>query len=287
MDSEQDLLNYKRVAAAIEFVQGHFKEQPPLAAIAEHVHLSADHFQRLFQDWAGTSPKKFLQYTSLQYAKEILIQRNANLSEATFLTGLSSSSRLHDLFVKIEAMTPAEYQHGGRNLQIDYSIYPSLFGNILIASTTKGVCSLTFEDTEEGSIEYLHKLYPQAKFKNAVSPFHLQALSFFQKDWNTIQEVKLHLRGTDFQIKVWEALLKIPFQKLSSYQQLACSIGREKSSRPVGNAIGANPIAFIIPCHRVIQTSGLLGGYRWGLTRKKALIAWETAQHSRKDNGTV
>lgn len=287
MDSQQDILNYKRVAAAIEFVQEHFKEQPTLAVIAEHVHLSADHFQRLFQDWAGTSPKKFLQYTSLQHAKTILIERNANLSEATFLTGLSSSSRLHDLFVKIEAMSPAEYQNGGRNLQIDYGTYPSLFGNILIASTSKGICSLTFEDTDEGNLEHLQEMYPQAKFKNTISPFHLQALSFFQKDWKNIQELKLHLRGTDFQIKVWEALLKIPSQELSSYQQLACSIGRDKSSRPVGNAIGANPIAFIIPCHRVIQTSGLLGGYRWGITRKKALIAWESAQHSKKNDGTL
>lgn len=286
MDTQQDLLNYKRIAAAIEFVQEHFQEQPSLAVIAEHVHLSADHFQRLFQEWAGTSPKKFLQYTSIQYAKKILSDKNASLSETTFQTGLSSNSRLHDLFVNIEAMSPAEYKNGGRNLEITVAKYPSLFGNLVVASTPKGICYLAFDDDNGLAIEQLYLQYPLANFRKETSELHYQALSFFQKDWKDPKKVQLHLRGTGFQLKVWEALLKIPASRLSSYQQIAMHIEHSKSARAVGNAIGANPIAFIIPCHRVIQTSGLLGGYRWGSIRKKALIAWEGVNGQKPDDGT-
>ncbi|WP_437922334.1 bifunctional transcriptional activator/DNA repair enzyme AdaA [Sphingobacterium sp. LRF_L2] len=278
MEKSQELINYERIASAITFVQQNFKSQPSLSQIAEHVHLSPEHFQRLFQEWAGTSPKKFLQYTSIQYAKSLLSKTEQTLFQATFQTGLSSTSRLHDLFVKIEGMSPAEYKNGGRNLKICYAHYSTFLGQIVIASTEKGICYVAFDNEEQGSLQELIKKFPNALFSEEERQEHRSVLSFFEKNWSNIQEVKLHLRGTDFQLKVWEALLKIPTGQLNSYQQIATQIGQEKASRAVGTAIGSNPIAFLIPCHRVIQTSGLLGGYRWGMIRKSVLIALESAQ---------
>lgn len=273
----QKAINYARIASAIDFVKEYFHEQPSLAAIAEHVHVSPDHFQRIFQEWAGTSPKKFLQYTSLQHAKSLLRKDSLSLFDTSYRTGLSSTSRLHDMFVSIEGMTPAEYKNGGQALDIAYGSYPSIFGDLVIGSTSKGVCYLAFEDEEQSSLSRLFAQYPNAKFMEAEHPMHDQVLSFFSKTWTDLPQVKLHLRGTDFQLKVWEALLKIPSANLSTYQEIASEINRSKSSRAVGNAIGANPIAYLIPCHRVIKTSGLLGGYRWGTSRKSLLIAWEAA----------
>ncbi|KGE13841.1 methylated-DNA--[protein]-cysteine S-methyltransferase [Sphingobacterium deserti] len=287
MEKQQDILNFNRIAEAIAFVQANYKSQPSLSAIANHVHVSPEHFQRIFQEWAGVSPKKFLQYTSIQHAKRLLIQEQSNLFETAYHTGLSSTSRLHDLFVKIEGMTPAEYQLGGKQLLIHYASYPSLFGNVLIASTPKGVCYVAFESSDEDVRQSLFNLYPLATFVAEASVIHGGVLAFFNRDWSDLKEVKLHLRGTPFQLNVWEALLKIPAGQLLSYQQIAKNIGRGTASRAVGTAIGSNPVAYLIPCHRVIQTSGLLGGYRWGLVRKRALIAWESARILKNEDETV
>ncbi|TDS11064.1 bifunctional transcriptional activator/DNA repair enzyme AdaA [Sphingobacterium paludis] len=277
METQQDILNFNRIAEAIAFVQTNYKSQPSLSSIADHVHVSPEHFQRIFQEWAGVSPKKFLQYTSIQHAKQLLLQEQSNLFDAAYHTGLSSTSRLHDLFIKIEGMTPAEYQQGGKQLLIHYASYPSPFGDVFVASTAKGICYVAFESMDHDVSETLFAMYPNARFIAAPSAIHQAVLAFFNRDWSDLKEVKLHLRGTPFQLHVWEALLKIPAGQLLSYQHIAKRIGRSAASRAVGTAIGSNPIAYLIPCHRVIQTSGLLGGYRWGLVRKTALIAWESA----------
>jgi AraC family transcriptional regulator of adaptative response/methylated-DNA-[protein]-cysteine methyltransferase len=274
--STQENINYKRIAEAIEYIQVNFKRQPNLEEIAEKVHLSTSHFQRLFTEWAGTTPKKFLQYISLEYAKSILKENQRNtLFDAAYETGLSSTSRLHDLFVHIEGMTPAEYKNGGRSLSINYSFAESLFGNLLVASTLKGVCYMAFNDDREHAFNELKNKFPNATFQCQLDLIQQNALLIFKNDWSKLPEIKLHLKGTDFQLKVWESLLKIPMGQLSTYGTIAEQIGNPKASRAVGTAIGSNPVAFLIPCHRVIQSTGTFGGYMWGSTRKTAMIGWE------------
>lgn len=275
---EQAQVDYIRIATAIEFIQKHFNEQPSLDRIAEHVHLSPHHFQRMFTEWAGVSPKKFIQYLSLSYAKEILKSKQVSLSDVVAEVGLSGSSRLHDLFVTIEGMTPGEYKSGGADLTIQYDFYETQFGNLLVASTTKGICFMAFCEDAEGAFKLLCADFPNAQFVQQVNDIHTNALRIFSQDWSDLQQIKLHLKGTDFQLKVWEALLKIPMGDLTTYGTIAELIQKPSASRAVGTAIGSNPIAFIIPCHRVIQASGKLGGYMWGPTRKSILIAWEAVK---------
>ncbi|MEO7977392.1 methylated-DNA--[protein]-cysteine S-methyltransferase [Flavobacterium sp.] len=274
----QENINYSRIADAIDYIKANFKEQPNLDEVAEKVHLSPFHFQRLFTEWAGTSPKKFLQYISLEHAKNILKNNQATLSDAAFYTGLSGTSRLHDLFVNIEGMTPAEYKNGGKNLAINFSFSKSPFGNIIVASTTKGVCFMAFAEDEATGFENLKQKFPNAEFSQKMDLPQQNALFIFQNDWSKLSEIKLHLKGTDFQLKVWETLLKIPMGQLSTYGSIAQQIEKPNASRAVGTAIGSNPVAFLIPCHRVIQSSGTFGGYMWGNTRKTAIIGWEGVQ---------
>lgn len=274
----QENINYNRIADAIDYIKANFKEQPNLDEVAEKVHLSPFHFQRLFSDWAGTSPKKFLQYTSLEHAKKLLKENQATISETAYETGLSGTSRLHDLFVNIEGMTPAEYKNGGKNLEINYSFAESPFGNIIVASTQKGVCFMAFAEDEAIGFNDLKHKFPNAAFTRKLDLAQQNALFIFQNDWSKLSEIKLHLKGTDFQLKVWETLLKIPMGQLSTYGTIAHQIQKPNASRAVGTAIGSNPVAFLIPCHRVIQSSGVFGGYMWGNTRKTAIIGWEGAQ---------
>lgn len=283
----QENPNYDRIAKAIVFIRENFKQQPSLEDIAAHINLSAFHFQRLFKEWAGTSPKKFLQYINVQYAKRLLEEnKDINLFTAAFKTGLSGTGRLHDLFVNIEGMTPAEYKNGGQFMDINYSISESPFGSILIASTHKGICYMAFIRDKETGLDHLFAKFPMASYHEQTDQFQTSALTIFNGDWNNPQEIKLHLKGTAFQLKVWEALLKIPTGNLTTYHQIAKEIGNPNASRAVGTAIGSNPIAFIIPCHRVIQTSGIIGGYMWGSTRKTAIIGWEACQKNDHD-GTI
>ncbi|MDW8850330.1 methylated-DNA--[protein]-cysteine S-methyltransferase [Flavobacterium sp. MMLR14_040] len=274
----QENINYNRIAEAIDYIKANFKDQPNLDEVAEKVHLSPFHFQRLFSEWAGTSPKKFLQYTSLEHAKKLLKENLATISETAYETGLSGTSRLHDLFVNIEGMTPAEYKNGGKNLEINFSFAESPFGNIIVASTQKGVCFMAFAEDEERGLEDLKHKFPNAAFSRKLDLAQQNALFIFQNDWSKLSEIKLHLKGTDFQLKVWETLLKIPMGQLSTYGSIAQKIEKPNASRAVGTAIGSNPVAFLIPCHRVIQSSGIFGGYMWGNTRKTAIIGWEGAQ---------
>lgn len=276
----QDQINYNRIAEAIEYIKEHFKEQPDLDEVAQRVHLSPFHFQRLFTEWAGTSPKKFLQYISVGHAKKLLVENQATLFDTAYETGLSGTSRLHDLFVNIEGMTPAEYKNGGKNLTINYSFAESPFGNIIVASTAKGVCYMAFNESETQSLEDLKSKFPNASFHQRLDLLQQNALYIFQDDWSKLQQIKLHLKGTDFQLKIWETLLKIPMGQLSTYGDIARKIEQPNAARAVGTAIGSNPVAFLIPCHRVIQSSGIFGGYMWGNTRKTAIIGWESAKNN-------
>lgn len=274
----QNQLNYRRIAEAIEYMKINFKAQPNLDELAEKVHLSPFHFQRLFSEWAGTSPKKFLQYISVEHAKKLLSESQSTLFDAAHETGLSGTSRLHDLFVNIEGMTPAEYKNGGKSLSINFSFAESPFGNMIVASTTKGVCYMAFYDSQAEAFEHLKSKFPNAIFNQKLDLLQQNALFIFQNDWSKLPEIKLHLKGTNFQLKVWETLLKIPVGKLSTYGTIANKIGNPSASRAVGTAIGNNPVAYLIPCHRVIQSSGIVGGYMWGNTRKTAIIGWESAR---------
>lgn len=276
--TEQQNINYSRIAVAIEYIQENFRQQPDLDAVAEKVHLSPYHFQRLFTDWAGVSPKKFLQYISVEHAKSMLLEKQSTLFDAAFETGLSGTGRLHDLFLKIEGMTPGEYKNGGENLFINYSYAESPFGNMMVASTNKGICHMSFVEDEDDALRQLQKKFPNAQYRQMVDLIQQNALYIFTHDWGKLNEIKLHLKGTDFQLKVWETLLKIPMGKLSTYGSIAKQINLPGASRAIGSAIGHNPAAFLIPCHRVIQSGGTFGGYMWGTTRKTAIIGWEAAK---------
>lgn len=276
--AENEHLNYARIAIAIDYIKRNFKNQPSLDEIAGAVGLSPFHFQRLFTQWAGVSPKKFIQYLGVEYAKYLLKEKQSTLLDAAYETGLSGTSRLHDLFINIEGMTPGEFKNGGENLVINYSFADSPFGKLIVASTAKGICQLLFEEDELQALSNLKSRFPNAEYHQAVDTFQQSALIIFQKDWQQLDQIKLHLHGSDFQLKVWETLLKIPLGAVSTYGAMAKSINRPKAARAVGSAIGRNPVAFLIPCHRVIQASGNLGGYRWGEVRKSAMMGWEAAE---------
>lgn len=274
----QQQTDYSRIATAIEYISTHYKTQPDLEEVAEKVALSPFHFQRLFTQWAGVSPKKFLQYITVAHAKQMLKEHAATLFDTAFETGLSGTGRLHDLFMKIEGMTPGEYKNGGENLAINYSFAESPFGNMLVASTLKGICHIAFADNNEEAFNVLRSKFPNAAYKQMTDLIQQNALFIFSHDWTKLNQIKLHLKGTAFQLKVWETLLKIPMGKLTTYGNVAKQIQFPNASRAVGTAIGDNPVAFLIPCHRIIQSTGVFGGYHWGGVRKAALIGWEAAQ---------
>lgn len=276
--NEQKTLDYARIAQAIGYIRENFKRQPGLDEIAGEVALSTAHFQRMFTEWAGISPKKFLQYTSIEYAKRILNETHASLFDAAQETGLSGTGRLYDLFVNIEGMTPGEYKNGGESLSINYSFAKSPFGEIFIAATDKGICCMEFADDHDAAFNSLRKKFPNAKFTSIVDEVQQNALFIFTQDWSKLKEIKLHLKGTGFQLKVWETLLKIPVGGLTTYGDIAVGINNPRACRAVGTAVGENPVAFLIPCHRVIRASGELGNYHWGEIRKTAMIGWEAAK---------
>lgn len=274
---EQNTINFERITQAIGYLKDNFKEQPNLDEVAQKVHLSPFHFQKLFTDWAGVSPKKFLQYLSVEHAKKLLADTSSTLFDAALQTGLSGTGRLHDLFVNIEGMTPGEYKNGGEHLSISYNFADTPFGTILAASTTKGICHLAFADDETGAINVLRQKFPNAKYTQNTDSFQTEALNAFVHG-TSADTVKLHLKGTPFQLKVWEALLNIPTGNLITYGGIAKMVDSPKASRAVGSAVGDNPVAFIIPCHRVIQSTGIMGNYHWGSSRKAAMIGWESAK---------
>ena len=275
----QNRINFQRIKDAIEYIDTNYQSQPGLDEVARHVNLSPFHFQRLFTQWAGVSPKQFLQYISLEHAKKILKDTHATLFDTAYEIGLSGTGRLHDLFIKIEGMTPGEYKNGGENLSVNYSFFESPFGEIVVASTTKGICYMAFSDNKTVTLDELKKQFPRADYHNRVDVIQQNAVSIFTKDWQKMDRVKLHIKGTDFQLKVWQTLLNIPIGSLLTYCDIAKLIDNPKANRAVGTAIANNPVAFLIPCHRVIKSTGAFGQYHWDSVRKKIIIGWEGAKN--------
>ncbi len=263
---------YEQIKKALVYIAENYKSQPSLQELANAVNLNPYQFQKLFTLWAGISPKQFLQYININYAKEILLS-NGSITDATYNIGLSGTSRLHDLFVNLTAMTPAEYKNKGKNLKIEYSFNNSKFGSYLVASTKKGICELLFGENKLTLWELNHK-WTNANIVEKTNEQHKLVADFINNQLHKGEKIKLHLKGTNFQIKVWEGLLKIPEQQLCSYSQVANSI-ESNAYRAVGTAIANNPIAYIIPCHRVIKSTGEFGNYRWGKEIKIAMIGLE------------
>lgn len=267
--------DYQRIEQAIRYLEQHFQTQPDLKQVAESVGLSEYHFQRLFTRWAGISPKRFLQYLTKENAKELL--KRSSVLSATYSVGLSSPGRLHDLFVSTEAVSPGEYKTRGSGLLIRYGFHASPFGEALIGLTERGICHLSFvQEGYPAALMNLETDWKNARFvEDAAATAALVAPIFSQAQSAT--PLALFVSGTNFQLKVWEALLTIPQGALSSYEQIAAQIGQPAALRAVGTAVGHNPIAYLIPCHRVIRKMGEIGNYRWGPARKKAMLGWEAA----------
>ena len=277
--TNQSQIDYKRIERAIGYIVRHYKDKPTLEDIAAEIHVSPFHFQRLFSKWVGVSPKKFIQFLSLDYAKDMLRVPGTSVLEAAYDAGFSGAGRLHDLFMSIEGMSPGTFKQQGAGLTINYNFADSPFGTVLIASTRNGICHMAFEADQKAGFETLYQLFPQARFHQGADKMHQDALAVFdQGDAKPDGNIKLHVLGTPFQLKVWEALLKIPMGSLASYGDVASMIGQPAASRAVGTAVSHNPVAFLIPCHRVIRQNGAIGGYMWGAERKQAMIAWEGAR---------
>ena len=272
--------DYDRIAEAISFIVSRVDTQPTLQEIAGHLHLSPFHFQRLFCRWAGVTPKRFLQVLTLERAKQLLSESKP-LLEISDALGLSSGSRLYDHFVHLEAVTPGEYKTGGAGLTIEYAVHDSPFGKAFIATTPRGICNFAFLDRMEidEHLTALLQKWPHAMVHENRQRTLAVIKDMFGEERKLDRPVSLHVSGTNFQISVWKALLQIPPATVVSYSKVATAIGHPSSARAVGLAVGANPVAFLIPCHRVIQQSGKLGGYHWGETRKQAIHAWESARH--------
>jgi len=270
--------DYERVARAIEYLDTHFDQQPELGEVARHTGLSEFHFQRLFRRWAGISPKRFLQFLTADSARERL-RVSASVLDAAFDAGLSGPGRLHDLLVSVYAATPGEIKQGGEGLTIRYGRHASPFGDCLLAATDRGICGLAFLDGPgDRELERIREQWPRASFIEKPRETARLASAVFHRGGKATAPLALHLSGTNFQLRVWEALLRIPAGAVASYEQVAASVCSTKAARAVGAAVAANPVAFLIPCHRVIKKMGAFGGYHWGTTRKKALLAWEAAQ---------
>lgn len=272
--------DYARIADAIRFIASQVARQPTLDEIAAHVHLSPFHFQRLFSRWAGVTPKRYLQVLTLERAKALL-QESRPLLEVADTLGLSSGSRLYDHFVQLEAVTPGEYKQRGAGLVIDHGVHDTPFGQAFVALTPRGVCNFSFLDDQapQTPLSALAHSWPEAELREAPSRTRGVIHTMFDSSKAPDRPISLHVSGTNFQISVWRALLQIPPAKVVSYTQVANAVGNPKAARAVGLAVGANPVALMIPCHRVIQQNGKLGGYHWGETRKQAIHAWEAARY--------
>lgn len=275
--------DYALVAAAIRYLESHQPAQPELDELATQLGVSPFHLQRVFKRWAGISPKRFLQFLTVEHAKQLLAASHSVL-DAAYAAGLSGPGRLHDLFVTVEAMTPGEYKTGGAGLTITYGAHASPFGPCVIATTARGVCALNFDDGGGLAPDAaLHARWPHARLVENPDAIAAVAGQIFHGAWSTDPAagqapLRLLLAGTNFQIKVWEALLRIPAGAVCTYEDVAALIGQPAAARAVGGAVGANEIAFLIPCHRVIRKSGVIRDYRWGSTRKKAILGWEAAR---------
>ena len=275
---DPDTRDYDRVARAIEYLRRHAATQPDLSAVARHVHVSEYHFQRLFTRWAGVSPKRFLQFLTVEHAKARL-SHSRNVLDLAGGVGLSGPGRLHDLFVTLEAVSPGEFKAGGAGLTIRYGVHDTPFGLSLIAVTARGICGLRFMGERGSAVARLRHDWPHAELQQDPSGTADLAKRIFQPiALRPPQPLALLVKGTNFQLQVWRALLEVRFGNVTTYGTIAADIGYAAAARAVGNAIGSNPIAYLIPCHRVIRESGAFGNYRWGENRKAAILGWEAAR---------
>ena len=273
------MTDYERIAQAISFITSRLDSQPTLEEIAADLHLSPFHFQRLFSRWAGVTPKRFLQVLTVERAKQLL-NESKSLIEVSNSLGLSSGSRLYDHFVHLEAVTPGEFKTGGMGLTIEYAVHDTPFGEAFVAKTQRGICSFAFLDHAEivENVADLSRKWPNAVMQEDRHQTSEIIEAMFREKNRGNKTLSLHVSGTNFQINVWKALLQIPQGSVTSYSRVAAQIGLPNSARAVGQAVGTNPVALLIPCHRVIQQSGKIGGYHWGETRKQAIHAWEAAR---------
>jgi AraC family transcriptional regulator of adaptative response/methylated-DNA-[protein]-cysteine methyltransferase len=274
-------LDYARIERAILYLNGHFAEQPGLREVAAHVRLSEYHFQRLFRRWAGISPKRFLQYLTAEHARGLLRQSH-NVLEASDAAGLSGAGRLYDLMVAIHAATPGEVKNLGAGLAIEYGVHPSPFGPCFIALTPRGICAVEFVSAStRAALARLRAQWPKALLREntrRTRPVADRLFGFRRVAPGGASE--LYVRGTNFQVKVWEALLRIPAGSAATYEDVAAAVGAPRAARAVGTAIAQNPVALLIPCHRVIRKSGAVGEYHWGTARKQAILGWEAARRA-------
>jgi AraC family transcriptional regulator of adaptative response/methylated-DNA-[protein]-cysteine methyltransferase len=274
--------DYQQIEKAISFLEQHAPEQPSLEKVASHVQLSPFHFQRLFKRWAGVSPKRFLQFLTVEHAKQLLLE-SASVLETSYEVGMSGPGRLHDLFVSVDAVTPGEFKRQGQGVEINYAFQKTPFGEAIVAETSRGLCHLAFVDheTKDSAFTVLQKNWPLATLQEDHQTGHNAIEQIFSPATKTGQEpIRVFLKGTNFQIKVWQALLMIPEGKVVSYGDLAKAVTSPNAHRAVGSAAGQNPLACLIPCHRVLRANGEIGGYRWGSTRKRAMLAREAAKSS-------
>jgi len=274
-DFLQQAQDYRRIEKAIRFLEEHFREQPSLDEIAAAVHLSNYHFQRLFKRWAGVTPIQFLHALTLDYTKEKL-DESRSLLDVSLDAGLSGPARLHDLFVTFEAVTPGEYKKMGAGVDIEYGFHPTPFGECLLAMTGRGVCHLAFVEDEDrmAAFEVLRESWPRANFRENKKSTLVLMKDIFTPDRRD-RPFHLFLKGTNFQVQVWRCLVALPKGKIFSYQDVAALLGQPRSVRAVAKAIAANPVGYLIPCHRVIASSGAIHRYRWGTARKKAILGRE------------
>ncbi len=282
-DYIQASLDYQRIESAIRYLETNYQHQPSLGEIAASLNMSEYHFQRMFTRWVGISPKRFLQYLTKEHAKELL-SKSTNLLDVTYETGLSGPGRLHDLFITCEGVTPGEYKNRGEGLTIEFGLHATQFGECLLARTERGICNLIFiqEGDRGAALAILKKDWNNATLEenpSKTSPLMGQILELSAS--GSTSQLSLYLRGTNFQIKVWEALLRIPPGSVVAYEDIANYIGRPTAARAVSNAVAHNPIPFLIPCHRVIRKEGVFGGYRYGSARKKAMLGWEMSTQDR------
>lgn len=284
LNAEQHHINYQRIEQAIQYLQQHFQRQPELDEVAGQVHLSPFHFQRMFTEWAGISPKRFLQYLTTGYLKQKLLA-SKNIDEAAAAAGLSSQSRVYDLFTTLEAVTPAEYKQRGSGIHIEYGFHATPFGQCLIGVTERGICWMSFISSDEDarfSLEEMKSYWHNSLFYEREDATRYVSDALFGNSAG--RKLHLYVKGTNFQVKVWEALLRIPPGALTTYQDIARKIDHPKAMQAVGSAVGSNAIAYLIPCHRVIRKDGILGEYRWSAARKKSMIGWELARFDTPNN---
>jgi AraC family transcriptional regulator of adaptative response/methylated-DNA-[protein]-cysteine methyltransferase len=274
---EKQTHDYDLVKHTLAFISENWRDQPSLETLADQAGLSPTHLQRLFTRWAGLSPKAFLQAVTLDHARGLL-RDSASILDASYELGLSGPGRLHDLFVTHEGMSPGIYKAHGRGLNIQYGFHDCPFGRALILITSEGLAGLAFADhgKEQSALADMTSRWPEATYVENQEATAAYARRIFESErWKPDQPLRIVFIGSDFEIRVWETILRIPFGKASTYSDIASHIGKPKAARAVGAAVGKNPISFVVPCHRVLEKSGGLGGYHWGLTRKRAILGWE------------